>query len=335
MNRRSLFIKLICAALIVPALVFAGCTPTVGPETSSPVVTAEPHEMPEPSQAPDAESTDDAQALTCFACVIDANGEPRTVGTVRETAEELVIWEFSSQMTQRDGAPAELTASFDGIELTGEYGYSLCVNRTSYVRDHYKNGSCSFEVDPRTGATVGFTRSIVFDDEIEAENAKPELADPAAGTEALAREYAGKLVDLTEYELKEAGVLEWNKPESMHFDYYDYVFCRKVLGEDTMDRIAVKLTSKGSFVSFCIYEDGAFDPLPDDIGRFEGADIDGLIASEAAVCFNRSGLAYEDLAVRERSFCVSPVDGSTVMLVIASLPGETDARTGECYIIIK
>ncbi len=330
--------KLMSIILILAMLSCFACSNKTAPGgQDAAAVTDAPTAQPtaEPTQAPKTEPTEESAPLTCYAYTFSSNGGAEAPA-VRELTDELRIWKLDTEAIYRDDAPQTMDVVFDGVSYHGNYNSSTYVGCSSFMFDEYICENGSFEVNSETGETVHFGIGPGF---FASESAKPELADPKAETLALARDFVADRLQAEGYELFDSSItLRSDDPnDAMRFDLYLYIFGKCALGEQTNDRIEVNVTSKGTVCSWRVYDAGAFDPLPEDISRFEGVDLDAMIEAKVNECLHRDDLKYADLDIRDRYFCKSPVDGSSVMYVYVWVPKEllgTD-YSSEIYIIIK
>ena len=290
------------------------------------------------TEAPTPEPTEVPSSLNCYCYIDSSNGGSNAYsGSVGEKPEELMLWEKALEIPPENDLGREMTVEFDGVTYSGEYRSWGYIYRSSFTVDRYWYDDGEFMLNSSTGELVCI--SPMLDSYIDAENLKPDLDDPRTETEAAALEFSSRLLNIEGYELETVDIRQpadgyagWQE-----FDLYFYTFVKKALGESTMDRFEIQVTSKGTITFWRLFDIGAFDPLPEDMSRFEGVDLDAMIEAKVNECLNRDDIGYEDLEIRNRYFCISPVDGSTVMYVRIKMPKDiTGGSTSRSiYIIIK
>lgn len=101
-----------------------------------------------------------------------------------------------------------------------------------------------------------------------------ELEDPETETEALAREYAAKFVDMEKYTLVDFFVDRRNG----RIRGYNYTFSQCIDGRESMDYIELQVSPKGQLISWYAPNPDAFkEKFTDEIAIFAKADISALI----------------------------------------------------------
>lgn len=174
--------------------------------------------------------------------LLDVGNGAALAGVSVARAEETELW---GRSFQSETAPREKTVIFDGKQYTGTYRYSIYGIGRGVAGDCYESsdteaGWVSFSVSGETGELwyINF-----YAPETLSREAEKQGMDRLA-VEEQARLWASHFIDPSDYRMRQT---YFNRDDS-GFIVYEYTFVRMVGDYDTMDRITVMLTDRGTLL---------------------------------------------------------------------------------------
>lgn len=210
---------------------------------------------------------------------------PRTVECYLveySNAEEIDISTFPKSELQRwngqsfkaEDAEKTVKVNFDGKEYEGEYLESTYYSYNSYRTDDFMNKDGTWiSINADTGELAGI--NIMSVERYKEEKQAEDVKDAESVCEAIAREYASRYADLSEYSLLKSNQLRY----SDSYSTYTFLFAKEIDGIRTADWISCSVTSKGTIFQINFGDLGVMDRVDkSEIDRFRNIDAEELLA---------------------------------------------------------
>ena len=300
--------KALSSLILAALLLLCGCGKTAQQGQEAAAFTVAPTEVA-PAQ-PAEPATELLQEIrTCY--VLDASERALAVDALY--AKERDTWGMG--MFPAEDAPEQMTVSFNGESFTGAYEYSTWKNGISHAEHCYRTEHTPEGVDFNVDAETGELRyvNVMTGSFFERQLTLPELDDPETETEAIAKEYAGMLVDIDEYDIHRVSSRSYREDEgSEPYTYFTHVFARSVNGMETTDRVTVEVTSKGSLASVAIGDLGVYAEAIKKAADIARIDVEGSVA-EALSDYKISGGELTGEYSIEREYIALTPDGELVI----------------------
>ena len=318
--------KILIVFILIMTMLFCGCNAVNGDLQNVSNVTDKPYaaqglfiteqQTATPTERP-------KELRDCY--VLDASNGAS--GAANPYAKERGTW--GNVTFQAEDAPEQMTVSFNGQSYVGTYDYSQ-YNYGSYLKHFYTTDEpvkFGINADNNELVYINLMTHAYFSEQ----GTLPDLDDPAAETAALAKEYAGQFIDITEYEMSLYSEKEFEYVDDGGGRYTDYTydFTRSVGGIATMDRVRVRINSKGTLEFILIGDKDSYTEAAsraDDIARIN---VEGSIERALEGYAVSGGELTGDYGIEDMFLGLTP-DGELVVCVAVAAKARFDtAPDGE------
>lgn len=226
--------------------------------------------------------------------------------------------EWGKGVFKTDEAPKQMTADILGTDRTGSYKYSGYSNYTSFRIDYYHaEDETDFGVNANTGelAYLSFMSKV-----LESDPLLPDLNEPEAEAEAIAYDWAGRFVDIAEYDHHQVSELPCDPdgdgtPELI---VYIHDYARTAAGIPTVDFITVSVTSKGTLADVVLGDRSVSEAMAGREREIENVDIEGSVRAALMDMEPDHGEEFTGDFVFVKRFLALTAEGEEVIIVRVS-----------------